>query len=268
MVLCPMASIISKQGLIAVLIYSLAALVVPGWGADVQPGFCFVRQAEAYAGGRPVSAGILYISGQGWAQQVALRDRELLSLAEGKVAAEPVFQEVEEALTALAGSLPPSVAAISESEYEPARTELVLRTRGGREWRWAGKTAELTPALKRIIEAVRTGCRQLQPAAHSLRDCVYIQAALLDTNAVAIFQKDNMFVSLDGREKEAVVCLREAMAQPYRLVAVPAGVNPFMPLHQVFAAGNDIEIQYGKCFFQVVSYEGSKQGNAAGQAPR
>lgn len=253
--------------MIAVLIYSLAALVIPAWGAEGRSGFCFVRQAEAYVGGHPVPSGILYLSERGWGQRVALRDRELLSLAEGAVAPDAVFKEIERALAVLA-DLPRPSAATSESEYEPPRTELALRSKSGREWRWAGQTAEITPALKRIIEAVRTSCRDLKPPARSLRDSVYIQATTLDKEAVAVFQRDNMFVSLDGRESATAACLREAMAQPFSLVAVPAGVNPFAPLHQVFAAGNIIEIQHGQIFFQVISYEGSKQGNVTGQALR
>ena len=222
---------------------------------DESPFFLCVEERSAFTSGQPPVRKMFYFDQSGYVQNCTISDKAVISYSEDRM--NSVGSEALAAgITALGdGGEDPSYGVFRESllgEWHPAVVTIVARRPDGTLVRWLGTTHAVPGTIAALCSGFK-GKTNTEKGEATQHGC-YFRAAVLLESAVQRFEKDGLFFNIGEGPAQKTKYLFRATAKPYRLFSVPDGINPFLPFHPSFKAGNMIEIKYGGMAFQVESY--------------
>lgn len=176
---------------------------------------------------------------------------EILALRESTTHPALLWREIEKTVH----DLPPSPTKLEDvkviHEHEDARLRLVVNlpqsTRGPAIWE--GEPVRAPAAVLRIVSAVETFAASQVAAA--VAPGTYLRAQVVPPADARDLRKD----SVGERVLHRSPFLQKAVAQPYRYLPVPEGVNPFSPIQARFVpTRSTLEVSVSNHLLQIRSF--------------
>jgi hypothetical protein len=134
-------------------------------------------------------------------------------------------------------------------ESGPAQLRIAIHLPGQGMKLWEGEAAGAPQAVVRIAALIEDFAAKGEERPAPPRG-VYLRAWLLSSAEARSLRRE----SVDRQAVAASPALEAALAQPYRLLPVAPGTNPFAPLWNRFVPGRGaLEVAYGRELFQIRS---------------
>lgn len=248
--------------------FTFAALLAAGTGGLACRGaspsaegvtWTHIAEIAALQGGFPTRIDAVTVSAGGRIQVSRETDRdEILELRELRADPAPLFQE----LGRIAATMPPSPRSREDEggvvrEHFPPRLRLAIGGTGKSATLWEGPAGEAPPSVTRAVALVRELAARAQ-AVGSPPHGVYVRAGLLPARVARELRREGLVRS--GEPGELSPSLEACLAEPFRLVPVRSGDNPFTPFLTRHQPGRTaLELSVGAAVYQIRSlvYEAS-----------